>query len=92
MLTLQFQFRTFIAFIRISIYSSRSGSPLIGEMVGSSEYDARRGILHWKIPLIDSSSPSGSMEFNVKGNVPASAFFPVRVTFKSNQTFCAIQV
>jgi len=67
------------------------GPPVIGEIVGSSEWDSKKGILHWKIPLIDSSSSTGSMEFTVP-NAPASAFFPVHVNFKSVSTFCAVQV
>jgi len=66
-------------------------APVIGEIVGSSEFDHKHRILHWKIPLIDKETSNGSMEFTVPAAQSAS-FFPVRVNFKSNQTFCAVQV
>ena len=50
-----------------------------------------QGVLHWKIPLIDSSSPNGSLEFAV-GAANSSGFFPVRVSFRTNHTYCAMQV
>lgn len=65
-------------------------APVVGELVGSADYDQKKGILYWRVPLIDDSNPSGSLEFKVP-NAPSSAFFPVQVSFKSNQTFCAIQ-
>jgi len=66
------------------------GAPLIGEIVGSSDFDAKKGLLYWKIPLIDDSNKTGSLEFTVP-TAPSSAFLPVQVDFKSNQTFAAIQ-
>jgi len=68
------------------------GAPVIGDIEqGTAEYDSKKQILSWKIPLIDDSNKTGSMEFTVP---PAqnSAFFPVTVDFRSNQTFCALQV
>jgi len=67
-------------------------APVVGEIgVGSTDFDSKKGVLFWRIPLIDDSNKSGSMEFNVP-NAPNSAFFPVQVDFRSNQTYCAIQV
>jgi len=67
------------------------GIPIVGEIIGSTEFDAKKGILHWRIPLIDESNVSGSMEFTL-GNSPGNSFFPVQVNFKSNHTFCSIQI
>jgi len=67
-------------------------APVIGDIEqGTVEYDPKKAILSWKIPLIDDSNKTGSFEFTVP---PAqnSAFFPVVVDFRSNQTFCALQV
>lgn len=69
-----------------------STSPQVGEIAqGTAEFDNKNRILYWKIPLIDDSNKSGSLEFAVP---PAqnSAFFPIRVDFRSNKTYCAIQV
>jgi len=66
------------------------GSPVVGEVAGSTEFDSKKGLLYWRIPVIDKSNKSGSLEFTVP-NAPKTAFFPISVSFKSNSTFCAIQ-
>jgi len=67
-------------------------APVVGEIgVGSTDFDSKKGLLFWRIPLIDESNKSGSMEFKVP-NAPNSAFTPVQVDFRSNQTYCLIQV
>jgi len=66
-------------------------SPVIGEVTGSCDYDHKNKMLHWKVPLIDSDNPNGTLEFNVP-SASTSSFFPVHVSFNSKQTFCAIQV
>eukprot|EP01117_Protostelium_nocturnum_P012656 TRINITY_DN465_c0_g1_i1.p1 TRINITY_DN465_c0_g1~~TRINITY_DN465_c0_g1_i1.p1 ORF type:complete len:504 (+),score=226.97 TRINITY_DN465_c0_g1_i1:123-1634(+) len=66
-------------------------SPIVGDSTGSCEYDARKGILHWKIPLIDDSNPNGSIEFTVQGN-SSTSFVPVSVSFKSNGTYSNLSV
>jgi hypothetical protein len=68
-----------------------AGNPVVGEVTGSTDYDAKKGILHWRVPLIESSASTGSMEFTVPA-AHNSAFFPVRVSFRSGSTFCALQV
>lgn len=68
-----------------------AGTPVVGEVTGSTEFESRKGLLHWRVPLIDSSSNTGSMEFTVPA-ANASSFFPVHVSFRSNTTFCALQV
>lgn len=77
--------------VTISVPIPGNAGPIINEIVGSSEYDSKKGILHWKIPLIHKGNSNGNMEFTVPSS-SASSFFPVRVSFKSNTTFCAIQV
>jgi len=54
-------------------------SPVIGDCVGSCDFDSRKGVLFWRIPFIDESNKSGSMEFNVP-TAPNTAFFSL---FKS---------
>jgi len=66
-------------------------SPVIGEVTGSADYDHKNKTLHWRIPLIDSDTSTGTLEFNVP-SAASSGFFPVHVSFRSKQTFCAIQV
>jgi len=65
-------------------------SPVVGEAVGSYDYDSKKGILFWKIPLIDQDNRNGSLEFTVP-QAPNSGFFPVQVSFSSRTTFASIQ-
>jgi len=66
------------------------GAPTIGEMDGDYHFDARKSVLEWKMPVIDSSNPSGSMEFTISG-VPDD-FFPVNVSFYSTKTICDFDI
>jgi len=66
-------------------------SPVVGEAVGSYDYDPKKGILYWRIPLIDNDNRTGSLEFTVP-QASNSQFFPVQVSFTSKTTFASIQV
>lgn len=66
------------------------GSPVIGEVDGEYDYDSKKHLLNWRLPLVDSSNKDGSMEFSIPGN-PAD-FFPVSVTFFSSKSYCNIEV
>lgn len=79
-----------ILYFFLSFYRSGVGAPTIGEMDGDYNYDARRSMLEWKMPVIDSTNPSGSLEFTISG-VPDD-FFPVNVSFYSTKTICDFQV
>jgi len=59
---------------------------------GSHRFDNRSNVLEWSLPLIDSSNSTGSMEFTLNFGGPSSSFFPIRVDFVSENTFCPIQV
>lgn len=59
--------------------------------MGSCDYDARKGLLHWRIPVIDNSNSTGNLEFTVQGNA-STTFLPVEVSFKSNSTFSKLSV
>ena len=87
--TSSFQYRKFLLPFNSNTFSA--GTPVVGEVTGSTEFESRKGLLHWRVPLIDSSSNTGSMEFTVPA-ANASSFFPVHVSFRSNTTFCALQV
>eukprot|EP00252_Welwitschia_mirabilis_P008750 TRINITY_DN2088_c0_g1_i2.p1 TRINITY_DN2088_c0_g1~~TRINITY_DN2088_c0_g1_i2.p1 ORF type:complete len:529 (+),score=130.01 TRINITY_DN2088_c0_g1_i2:321-1907(+) len=65
--------------------------PSVNQIDGEWRYDSRRSILEWSILLIDSSNPSGSMEFVVP-RADAASFFPINVTFSAAKTFYDIKV
>ena len=76
--------------ISFYVYRNGVGAPTIGEMDGDYNYDARKSILEWRMPVIDASNSSGSLEFTISG-VPDD-FFPVNVSFYSTKTICDFQV
>lgn len=72
------------------LLSAGVGSPVIGELDGEHSYDPKKHTLEWRLPVIDSSNKTGSMEFTVAGL--ASDFFPIRVSFASTKPYCNIEV
>ena len=69
---------------------SGAGAPVVGECEGDYRHDSRKNILEWRLPVIDASNKSGSMEFTVTGHT--NDFFPVAVNFVSKKSFCDIEV
>lgn len=59
-------------------------------MDGDYYYDSRKSVLEWQLAVIDTSNPSGSLEFTIAG-IPDD-FFPVNVAFYSTKTLCDFQV
>ena len=64
------------------------GAPTVENADGEYSFDQRHSVLSWRLPFIDSSNKSGSMEFSMPGR--GDDFFPVSVTFSSPHTFCHI--
>ena len=74
------------------LYFYRQGaSPTVGEVDGEYIVDRQQSALIWRLPSIDSSNPSGSMEFNCQGDDPES-FFPVSFQFESERLWCDVDV
>ncbi|CAL1537188.1 unnamed protein product [Lymnaea stagnalis] len=65
-----------------------AGAPVINECDGEHHFDKKT--LHWRLPFIDSSNKSGSMEFTIKGH--PEDFFPITVSFTSKKSYCDITV
>lgn len=57
---------------------------------GESTFDSIRNVLQWQIPLIDSNSPTGTMEFSAIGR--PDDFYPVAVNFSSNTLYSKITI
>ena len=66
------------------------GAPNVGEMDGDYFYDSKKSVLEWQLAVIDTSNPSGSLEFKIPG--APDDFFPVNVSFYSTKTICDFQV
>ena len=63
---------------------------MIGELDGEHFYDPKKHTLEWRLPVIDASNRTGSMEFTVAG-LPLD-FFPINVSFTSAKPYCSIEV
>ncbi|KAF9964907.1 Coatomer subunit delta [Mortierella alpina] len=77
--------------VNIIIPLPQGTSPTVGEVDGEYLVDPNQGVLIWQLPSIDSSNPSGSMEFNCQGE-DTESFFPVSVQFDSERLICDVDV
>lgn len=66
------------------------GAPVVNDCDGEYHYDNRKNILEWRLPVIDSSNKTGSMELTIGGH--ANDFFPVNVSFISKKLYFDIKV
>ncbi|KAF2362256.1 AP complex mu/sigma subunit [Trinorchestia longiramus] len=64
--------------------------PLVRNCDGTNEHDRSHSALVWNIPLLDASTPSGTLDFTARGT--PDTFFPVSVSFTSTKTFCNLKV
>eukprot|EP00058_Branchiostoma_floridae_P025174 XP_002610664.1 hypothetical protein BRAFLDRAFT_260557 [Branchiostoma floridae] len=69
---------------------SGGGAPVVGDLDGEYHVDSRRGMLEWRLPVIDASNKSGSLEFSCHGH--SDDFFPVSVSFVSTKSYCDVMV
>lgn len=65
--------------------------PSVAECEGDYTHDARKHVLHWNLPVIDTSNKAGSMEFSVPGSIP-SDFFPLEVSFVSKHPYADLKL
>ena len=72
--------------------SSGRETPTVNSCDGDYRVDTRRGVLMWTVDLIDNSNRSGSMEVVVPNCTDPDAFFPIDVTFSSQNLMCDISV
>merc|ERR1719323_2484521 len=64
-------------------------APVVAENDGDYTFDKRNG-LQWRLPVIDATNKTGSMEFSCGGN--PDDFFPVHVSFFSKKTYSQIKL
>ncbi|KAF2068437.1 hypothetical protein CYY_010238 [Polysphondylium violaceum] len=76
--------------IQIFIPNPSASSPIVNNIDGLYEYNTKEKMVVWKIPMIDDTNRTGSMEFTVKGN--SSNFYPLSVFFNATTTMCDISI
>ncbi|KAI9589270.1 hypothetical protein GQX74_007439 [Glossina fuscipes] len=64
--------------------------PNVVEYDGTYNYDSRKHILQWNIPVIDAANKMGSMEFSCSSSIHGD-FFPVQATFVSKTPYVALK-
>eukprot|EP00099_Drosophila_melanogaster_P024070 NP_652012.1 coat protein (coatomer) delta, isoform A [Drosophila melanogaster] len=63
--------------------------PSVAEYDGTYNYDSRKHVLQWHIPIIDAANKSGSMEFSCSASIPGD-FFPLQVSFVSKTPYAGV--
>ena len=74
----------------ITIPLPSATQPIVTEVFGSYDYVRSKSQLVWSIPIIDSSSDNGTLEFSVP-NGHSDHFFPVNISFTSQNLVCGIE-
>ena len=77
--------------VKIKIPLGTHDVPNIVSIDGSFKHNTSNCELVWEIDLIDNSNTSGSLEFSISQK-DVDAFFPVNVSFQSNELFCDLDV
>lgn len=75
--------------IAIPIPFRMNVQPSVAEYDGTYNYDSRKHVLQWHIPIIDAANKSGSMEFSCNASIPGD-FFPLQVSFVSKTPYAGI--
>lgn len=70
----------------ISIPLPMGIQPAVGECDGTYNYDSRKHVLQWNLPIVDASNKAGSLEFSVASSIPGD-FFPLQVSFASKTPY-----
>lgn len=65
-------------------------APVIQECTGVYSYEPKKNVLIWSVAVIDSSNPTGSIEFEAPKSI-ASDFFPIKVDFMSKSSYNKIK-
>jgi hypothetical protein len=73
---------------------SSTDVPKVLNCDGQFKHNAKESVLAWRVEAVDQDSKTGSMEFTIKASrgVSVDSFFPVKVSFASNETLVGIEV
>ena len=73
---------------------SSTDVPKVLNCDGQFKHNAKESVLAWRVEAVDQDSKTGSMEFTIKASrgVNVDSFFPVRISFASNETLVGLEV
>ena len=77
--------------VQIVIPLGTSAAPSIASIDGAHKHNAREENMVWSLELIDESNKTGALEFNIRSR-DTDAFFPIQVSFVSQDVYCTAQV
>lgn len=77
--------------VQINIPLPIGSNPVVSDCDGQYAHEARKNTLVWSLPIIDTSTKSGAMEFSVPSSRPLD-FFPLHVSFTSKTSYAKIKV
>ena len=76
----------------VSIPVAGDSVPSITPSHGNAAFSKRDASLIWEVPIIDASSASGTVEFNVSGMASSDGLFPIQCTFTAMSTLCDLRI
>jgi hypothetical protein len=77
--------------ISINLASFGSSMPKVDSVDGEFQVNTHTKTLDWRIPSIDKSSSSGTLEFSINGD-DVNGLFPVQIHFSSAKPFSKVKV
>lgn len=83
---------SFLLSLSFCFIFSGGHAPVVNNGDGSYRYDSKATSLRWSLPLIEPSSPTGSLEFTIPWMGDSANFFPLNLSFTSQKTFSKIEV
>lgn len=76
--------------VTVTIPLPLGNAPVIQECSGVYSYEPKKNVLIWSVAVVDSSNPTGSIEFEASKSI-ASDFFPIKVDFVSKSAYNKIK-
>lgn len=77
--------------VTVTVPLPLGNAPVIQECTGVYSYEPKKNVLIWSVAVIDSSNPTGSIEFEASKSI-ASDFFPIKVDFMSKSSYNKIKL
>lgn len=76
--------------VTVTVPLPMGNAPVIQECSGVYSYEPKKNVLIWSVAVVDSSNPTGSIEFEAPKSI-ASDFFPIKVDFMSKSAYNKIK-
>ena len=78
--------------LTVTIPTPVDAPPQTSASTGSATYSRRDNATTWSVPLIDSSSSSGTVDLQLTGMPSADSLYPITVEFTASSTLCSLAI